>query len=200
MPNPSIGDTPIVPTTRKVNNKTMEIDIDISKSDVGLGNVDNTSDMGKPVSTAQATSIATKMTTPTGNASQVVLGNGTLGTLPVVPTAQSSTYQALVSQSGTSAPSAVQSVNDFTGTTFAWARTGTGTYTLTASNPVFTAGKTAVIMSNPNAFLNNFKYANTSTSIITFQTATLSVISLLLTPGNADSLLANTMAYVVVYP
>lgn len=35
-----------------------------SKSDVGLGNVDNTPDAGKPVSTAQATSIATKLTTP----------------------------------------------------------------------------------------------------------------------------------------
>ncbi|MEL1243522.1 hypothetical protein AAEO56_04550 [Flavobacterium sp. DGU11] len=36
--------------------------IDFSKSDVGLGNVDNTSDANKPVSTAQQTAIDTKLT------------------------------------------------------------------------------------------------------------------------------------------
>lgn len=119
---------------------------------------------------------------------------------PTIPTPTSSTYQAFLTQSGTSAPSASQFVNDFTGTTFTWARTGTGTYTVTASNPVFTSNKTAVLMSNPANFLNNFKYTVTSSTVITLQTATLSVISLILTPGNADSLLSNTMFYVVVYP
>jgi hypothetical protein len=61
-----------VPTTRKVNGKTLNADISInasdvgarpntwlpSASDVGLGNVNNTSDANKPVSTAQATAIA----------------------------------------------------------------------------------------------------------------------------------------------
>lgn len=36
-------------------------DLGLTKSDVGLGNVDNTSDVNKPVSTAQAASIATKL-------------------------------------------------------------------------------------------------------------------------------------------
>lgn len=35
----------------------------LTKSDVGLGNVDNTSDTGKPVSTAQAAAIAAKLNT-----------------------------------------------------------------------------------------------------------------------------------------
>ena len=48
-----------VPTTRKVNNKALNQDIRLGKGDVGLGNVDNTSDANKPVSTAQATAIAT---------------------------------------------------------------------------------------------------------------------------------------------
>lgn len=116
------------------------------------------------------------------------------------PAVVSSTYQALVTQTGTGAPSGVQFANDFSGTTFTWARTAVGTYTVTASNPVFTTGKTAVIMSNPNAFLNNFKYAVTSTTVITLQTSTLNIITLILTPGNADGLLSNTMFYVVVYP
>lgn len=48
-----------VPTTRKVNNKALNQDITLGKGDVGLGNVDNTSDANKPVSTAQAIAIAT---------------------------------------------------------------------------------------------------------------------------------------------
>jgi hypothetical protein len=47
-----------VPKTRKVNNKALTGDISLDKSDVGLGNVDNTSDANKPVSTAQAAAIA----------------------------------------------------------------------------------------------------------------------------------------------
>lgn len=116
------------------------------------------------------------------------------------PAVISSTYESLVTQSGTSAPSGSTLHSDFGSTTFTWARTGVGTYTLTASAAIFTAGKTAVLMSNPNAFLNNFKYTVTSSTVITFQTATTSVITLILTPGNADSLFASTMIYVVVYP
>lgn len=56
----------------------------IGKSDVGLGNVDNTSDANKPISTATQTALNGKFNNPTGNASQVVLGNGTLGTLPTI--------------------------------------------------------------------------------------------------------------------
>lgn len=116
-----------------------------------------------------------------------------------IPSTKSSTYQALINQSGTSAPTANQYINDFTGVTFTWARTGTGVYTLTANSAVFTANKTAVIMSNPPAFLSNYKYVVTSSTVITFQTATTSVLSLILTAGNADALLTNTMVYVVVY-
>ena len=47
-----------VPKTRKVNNKALTGDISLDKSDVGLGNVDNTSDTNKPVSAAQADAIA----------------------------------------------------------------------------------------------------------------------------------------------
>lgn len=80
----------------------------LDKTSVGLGNVDNTSDSSKNSATATlanktisgssntlsnipqsavtnlTTDLAGKFATPTGNTSQVVLGNGTLGTLPVV--------------------------------------------------------------------------------------------------------------------
>jgi len=46
----------LVPNTRKINVYTLDSDITLTKSDVGLSNVDNTSDMDKPVSTAQQAS------------------------------------------------------------------------------------------------------------------------------------------------
>ena len=39
-----------VPITRKINGYTLDKDINLTKADVGLGNVDNTSDLDKPVS------------------------------------------------------------------------------------------------------------------------------------------------------
>ena len=43
-----------VPTSRTVNSHALTSNITITKSDLGLANVDNTSDSSKPVSTAQA--------------------------------------------------------------------------------------------------------------------------------------------------
>lgn len=51
-------------TTVQVGNDGT-ISVSLTKSSVGLGNVDNTSDMNKPVSTAQATAIAAKASKPT---------------------------------------------------------------------------------------------------------------------------------------
>ncbi len=49
-----------VPTSRTVNGHALSSDVTVSKSDVGLGSVDNTSDAGKPVSTAQQTALNLK--------------------------------------------------------------------------------------------------------------------------------------------
>src|SRR4029077_12280929 len=55
----------------------------LTKSDVGLANVDNTSDVNKPVSTAQAASIATKEPVITGGTTaQYWRGDKTWQTLP----------------------------------------------------------------------------------------------------------------------
>lgn len=50
-----------VPTSRTVAGKALTGNITLAKGDVGLGNVDNTSDANKPVSTAQAAAIALKI-------------------------------------------------------------------------------------------------------------------------------------------
>lgn len=46
-----------VPNTTTINGYELTSDLTLTKSDVGLGNVDNTSDIDKPVSTAQQQAI-----------------------------------------------------------------------------------------------------------------------------------------------
>ena len=50
-----------VPTSRTVNGHALSSNVTVTKSDVGLGSADNTSDTGKPVSTAQQTAIDAKV-------------------------------------------------------------------------------------------------------------------------------------------
>jgi hypothetical protein len=52
-------------------------------------------------------------------------------------------YTALLTQAGTAAPVATVLKNN-TGATFTWARTSSGTYTVTASGNAFTSNKTIV--------------------------------------------------------
>jgi hypothetical protein len=49
-----------VPNTRKVNGKELADDVVLAKSDVGLGNADNTADKDKPISDAQKAAFETK--------------------------------------------------------------------------------------------------------------------------------------------
>ena len=55
------SDTSRVPTTRTVAGHALSADVTLVKGDVGLGNVDNTADADKPVSTAQQTALNGKV-------------------------------------------------------------------------------------------------------------------------------------------
>lgn len=57
----------------------------LTKSQVGLSNVDNTSDLGKPISTATQTALNGKFANPIGSTSQYLRGDGSLATLPTYP-------------------------------------------------------------------------------------------------------------------
>ncbi|GEM_PF-4893169 len=63
-----------VPTSRKINNKELTSDIELSKSDVGLDKVNNTADADKPISTDTAQALSKKITGPNGGvvAGQIV--------------------------------------------------------------------------------------------------------------------------------
>src|SRR5581483_4826466 len=56
----ALGYTP-VPNTRTVAGHALSADVTVSKGDVGLGNVDNTSDASKPISTATQTALDAKL-------------------------------------------------------------------------------------------------------------------------------------------
>ena len=68
-----------VPTSRTVNGKALSANISLTKADVGLGNVDNTSDANKPISTATQTALNAKANTSHTHAA----GDITSGTLAV---------------------------------------------------------------------------------------------------------------------
>lgn len=108
-----------------------------------------------------------------------------------------SSYEAIVTQTGTSAPTATLGNSDFGATTFTWARTATGIYTLTASAAIFTTGKTAAIISPASSPINNISAVATSTTVITFTTSTLNLLALGV--GNADALLSKTLVEIRVY-
>ena len=64
-----------VPTSRTVNGKALSANITLDKDDVGLGNVDNTSDANKPISTATQTALNAKQNAITGAATTITGSN-----------------------------------------------------------------------------------------------------------------------------
>jgi hypothetical protein len=76
-------------------------------------------------------------------------------------------YTALLTQAGTAAPVATILKNN-TGATFTWARTGGGTYTITASSNVFTSNKTLVFYNlGEYTFSVGQSWVRTSDTVIT---------------------------------
>lgn len=58
--------TSLVPNTRTVNGHALSANVTVTKSDLSISNVDNTSDANKPVSTAQQTALDLKVDKVTG--------------------------------------------------------------------------------------------------------------------------------------
>tara|TARA_R110002110_G_scaffold383955_1_gene595463 strand:- start:2137 stop:2604 length:468 start_codon:yes stop_codon:yes gene_type:complete len=78
-------------------------------------------------------------------------------------------YTSLLTQSGAVNPPTATILKNDTGATMTWARTGLGTYTCTASSPIFTINKTIVFLNlgDPAIAGTIIKWTRTSTSIIT---------------------------------
>lgn len=140
------------------------------------------------------------MGVPSGTSGQYYDGTLSLRTFPALYSSPYSSYQAIVAQTGTGAPTGTSLNNNFGSTTFTWARTSAGVYTLTASAPTFTSGKTTIVSSQPSNPLAAFQYVITSTTVITLTTTLTGILSLALTTPATDALLNNILVEVRVYP
>lgn len=115
-------------------------------------------------------------------------------------------YQTIVSQSSTAAPAVSGGFTPTStyaaGTTFTWARTSAGVYTLTASAAVFNTAKTGVFVAPLQNLNASVRAIVTSTTVITVTTAvqSVAVLGLLgLTTTATDGLLSGTMLYIQTY-
>jgi len=108
-------------------------------------------------------------------------------------------YQATLTQSGSSAPTA-QVLANFLGGSVVWARTSAGLYTATLSG-AFTANKTQVFIGNVTGVATHFVITPvtlTSANVITLETKVVNVT----VPSvvSTDGLLNATAIMIVVYP
>lgn len=101
-----------------------------------------------------------------------------------------------LTQSSTDAPTAIIRKNDFAGADFTLGYTSAGLYTITASEAIFTSGKTYTFTSDIQNGLHNFKVVVTSTTVLTITTNLISGAAAV-TATNA--LLSNTMLVCEVY-
>jgi hypothetical protein len=86
-------------------------------------------------------------------------------------------YTALLTQAGTAVPVATVLQNT-TGGTVAWTRTGAGTYTGTITGSLFTLNKTMVFINNGSTLSNlNISWASPTTSTITIGASADSVLT-----------------------
>lgn len=116
-----------VPTTRTINGYALSTNVTLAKSDFGLGNVDNTSDANKPISTATQTALNAKQNTITvGTTSQYFRGDLSLSNFQTDVRAQFSQGTGISISSGVIANTGVTSVNGNTGVLTGYI-TGSGT-------------------------------------------------------------------------
>jgi hypothetical protein len=89
-----IADTAVLVTTtgtQTLTNKTITSPVGLVKADVGLGNVDNTADSAKPVSTATQTALDLKLASTTAASTYAPLASAALTGTPTAPTAAAET-------------------------------------------------------------------------------------------------------------
>lgn len=150
-------------------NKTIISPVGLTKSDVGLSNVDNTSDVAKDAAT---TTLTNKTINGSNNSiSNISLASSVVGTLPIAnggtgQTTQNAALNALLpTQTGN-----INYVLQTDGTDTSWAPAGSGTVTSVdlavpsefsvSGNPVTTSGTITISKANQNA---NLVYAGPGT-------------------------------------
>ena len=157
VPLTELNPTVVITTSdQTLTNKTLTSPIinnptGITKSDVGLGNVDNTSDANKPVSTAQATAISTAKSEAITAATEAILGvdvPAALNTLDELAAAlnDDANYAATITTAlGTKAPlNSPTFTGIVNGITKAMVGLGSVDNTADTAKPISTATQTAL--------------------------------------------------------
>ena len=87
-------------------------------------------------------------------------------------------YAALLTQTGTANPPVATILQNNTGATIAWTRTGVGAYTATANSNIFTANKTAVIINQGDEdSAENIKWTSPTTSTVTIDVSADNILT-----------------------
>jgi hypothetical protein len=87
-------------------------------------------------------------------------------------TAAYTAYTIIFGQTGSAAPTVDQLLQNTTGATFTWARTGAGTYTVTASSALFLEAKTICFLNNGGVTdSQNIQWTRTSNTVLTITTS-----------------------------
>jgi len=167
---------------------TLKTDLVLVKGDVGLGSVDNTTDAGKPVSTAQQTALDLKanLASPTFTGT-VVLPNSQILTTPVftgLPTgtgvASAATVSTLVARDANANISADSVLQGYTTTVTA---AGTTTLTVDSTYLQFFTGSTTQTLTLPVATTlvlgQQFYIRNNSTGAVTINSSGANVVRIL---------------------
>ncbi len=137
----------LVPKTTTVNGHVLSTNIAVTQGDVGLGNVDNTSDLNKPISTATQTALDTKapLASPTftGTVTVPVPVNGTDASTKTYVDSQIS--GATVPDATTTSKGIVQLAGDLGGTATSPTVPGLATKvsSVTAGDATITVGGTS---------------------------------------------------------
>ena len=164
-----ITDTSLLVTiagSQTLTNKTITAPLGLVKSDVGLGNVNNTADASKPVSTAQQTALDLKaniagptFTGTVGGITQAMVGLGnvdnTADTAKPVSTAQQTALDLKLASATAASTYAPLASPTFTGTVSGVTKSHVGLgnvdNTTDANKPVSTATQTALDLKAPLA-------------------------------------------------
>lgn len=107
--------------------------------------MDNTSDLGKPISTATQTALNGKFATPSGTTAQYLRGDGSLATFPAIPNSyyDLATKPAAKSFNITTAPSFVTTAAAANGNRLSTFRDAEVSYSVTIDTTVSLAGNSS---------------------------------------------------------
>lgn len=166
-----LNGTALTPTFTANQKGPSTINVQVTKSTVGLGNVDNTSDAAKPVSTAQQTALDKKLDKVETPGNERVYTIGTTGNQTTTVITSAPTEQTIVKRTGNGQIKAADGVDDNDVATVGQIKASSTYYVeLTTAEGTITADQYNKLKADNNSYIlyktagQTFRLARTSTS------------------------------------